>query len=99
MPIKTIDGIWCCNNADNEYQRIVVDHTGDLGDVDYQKKIIRINKNPDRNGPGEIINTIIHEELHARHPRMSEATICKRAGVLVKTLSAAQKRKLRARYR
>ncbi len=37
------------------------------GEVDYQKKVIRVNP-----AKGDLINTIIHEELHRRYPEKSE---------------------------
>lgn len=101
MQIKTVDGIWCCNNAANEYKRVVDNTLGVFARIYFEKKIIKINKNKNRSTGqiGEIINAIIHEELHARHPRMKHDNIYKKAAELEKSLSASQKSKLRKRYK
>jgi hypothetical protein len=45
-----------------------------FGEIDEENKIIRIN--PKR---GDVVNTIIHEELHAKFPNLTEKEIRKKA--------------------
>jgi len=48
-------------------------HMHEFGDIDYQKKIIRINPTK-----GDLVNTILHEEMHRKHPGMSHRTLNKK---------------------
>ena len=69
------------------------------GDIDYEKKIIRVNKAKKKNPKkGEIINTIVHEETHRLHPKMWEKTVDKETAEKLKALSQVQKNKLYSRY-
>ena len=52
------------------------------GDVDLDNNHIRVN--PKKGG---LLNTIIHENLHIKHPRMSEKNIAKKATQVEKKLS------------
>lgn len=82
------------------------------GDTDLKKHIIRVNRKKARKTPmfkrpvnkhasryPDVLDTIVHEELHAAHPKMRERTVRKRARKLVKKLRPHQKRKLYNRYR
>lgn len=40
------------------------------GDIDFEKKKIRINTRK-----GDVMNTIIHEEIHKQHPDWSEKKV------------------------
>jgi predicted SprT family Zn-dependent metalloprotease len=52
---------------------------GAVGEIDYDKKVIRINKKKaKKRGPGEVLKTIKHEVDHLNHPRMHEKTVYKR---------------------
>ncbi len=66
------------------------------GDIDYDKKIIRVNKAKKKNKKkGEISNTIVHEEIHRQHPQMHEKTVAKKAN----QATPAQKQKYQVLYR
>ena len=45
-----------------------------------------------------MLNTIVHEELHAAHPKMHEKTVLKVARKRVAGLSRKRKKKLYSRY-
>jgi hypothetical protein len=47
-------------------------HMRAFGDIDYQKKVIRVNPTK-----GDLVNTILHEEMHRKHPDMSHRTLNK----------------------
>ena len=47
------------------------------GQADHDKKTIEVNTKK-----GELVNTIIHEQLHIKHPKMREKNVRKRAGIL-----------------
>lgn len=96
-----------------QYKRVVDNSRrmhGIFGETDEHTRTIRINKklhkqkngghlikNPD--GTEKIIGTIIHEELHAAHPKAYEKTIRKAARRRVKVINRKTKERLYARYR
>lgn len=49
----------------------------DFGETDLEKKTIRINrkKSLKKGGHKELKDTLIHEKLHAKHPKMHEKTV------------------------
>lgn len=51
-----------------------------FGDTD--GKTIRVNPKK-----GEVVNTIVHEKIHVKHPRMKEKNVRNRAGVEERKLS------------
>lgn len=63
------------------------------GDTDIEKKAIRINKKKSEASErkGEVLDTIVHETMHAKHPQMHERTVRKKTKVLVKKLNKRQK--------
>ena len=84
-----------------EYTRIVDNKMRWQGDTDTEKKIIRVNKEKSKkkSGSGGVLDTIVHEETHAKHPNMHEKTVYKKTPNIIKTLASATKKKLYARYR
>ena len=55
------------------------------GDIDYDKKIIRINRSKKKNKKkGEVEDTMTHEELHRIHPNMSEKNVQNRTKKILK---------------
>ena len=81
---------------------------GALGETYFDKKTIVINKKRHKNPvvmkkfakvDRTLINTIVHEELHAKHPKMYEKTVRKLARVKVNKMSIAKKKKLYSKYK
>lgn len=77
---------------------------GAYGETDYDKKTIRVNKkrhksakaqriNKNAQGKESIIDTIVHEKLHAKHPKMHEKTVRTLAKAMVARMPAKQKAK------
>ena len=81
-----------------KYKRIVDNNSRWQGDTDTKKRIIRINKHKSKK-KSSIIDTIVHEEMHAKHPAMSERTIRKKVPLMLKRLSRKAKNRLYARYK
>lgn len=91
----------------------VSDKKGPLyGETDYAKKTIKINrathktkgdhpswvkKNPD--GTANLLDTIVHEEMHKQHPKMKEKTVRKLTPKKVKKMSKKLKAKLYSKYK
>jgi hypothetical protein len=48
-------------------------HMHAFGDIDYNKKIIRVNPTK-----GDLVNTVLHEEMHRKHPDMPHRTLHKK---------------------
>lgn len=69
------------------------------GDIDDKTKIIRVNKSKKKNKKGDIINTIVHEELHRVHPKMWEKTIDKKVIRSLQGLNQRAKNKLYSKYK
>ena len=70
-----------------------------FGDTDLETGVIRINKKKNKKaGKGELIDTIVHEEMHLAHPKMHEKTIKRKTKAKVKKLSNKRKRRLYNRY-
>ena len=70
------------------------------GDTDTDKKVIRVNKSKNKNKKhGDVIDTIVHEENHVKHPRMHEKTVRKTTKLQVKRMSVQSKKKAYSRYR
>ena len=44
-----------------------------FGDIDYKKKVIRVNPTK-----GDVVDTILHEEMHRKHPDMPNKTLKKK---------------------
>lgn len=53
-----------------------------FGDIDYAKRRIRVNPSK-----GDLLNTIMHEEIHSKHPGKKEKTVRKEAGVAERKLT------------
>ncbi len=70
------------------------------GDIDEEKKTIRVNKSKKKNKKkGDIIDTIVHEEMHKTNPNMYEKTVRKQTKKKLKRMSQNQKKKLYLTYR
>ena len=61
-----------------------------------KKSLERINKNP--NGTESLVDTMVHEEMHVRHPKMHEKTVRQKARAVVKRMGQKQKARLRNKY-
>ena len=69
------------------------------GDIDYDNKVIRINPSKKKNKkPGELLDTIVHEETHRLHPRMWEKTVRKETKHKIRSMSREAKQKLYNKY-
>jgi len=83
-------------------KRVVANKMRDYGDTTFQKNgniTIRVNKSKKKNKrPGEIIDTIVHEEMHARHPKMYERTVRKKTKEYLKHMGHHRKKLAYARF-
>lgn len=87
---------------------------GDWGSTDHKKKEIRINKKRAKKIPfeghkrpvnknatryPEVLDTIVHEETHRKHPKMREKTVRKVTKRQMKTMSPKAKKKMYGLFR
>lgn len=74
------------------------------GETDFDRGIIRINKKKaqksrKRGVRGELIDTIVHEELHVMHPNKGERKIIKLTKKALKNMSDKTKQKFYSLYK
>lgn len=81
------------------FKRMVDNAMRSYGEVDYGKRVIRINKKKSKKtGKGELLDSIVHEEQHVKHPRMKEKGIKRLTEKLTKRMPSKVKRRHYARY-
>jgi acetyl-CoA carboxylase alpha subunit len=82
-----------------KYKRYVDNRSKWQGDTDVEKGVIRINKKKSKK-KSSVIDTIVHEEMHAKHPKMHEKTVKRKTweALKLKKMGKKAKRKLYSRY-
>jgi hypothetical protein len=72
-----------------------------FGDFNEATGKIRINKkmNKAKGDSGELINTEVHESLHAKNPRLTEKQVYSKTKKIVKKMSKKAKKKMYSRFR
>ena len=70
----------------------------DYGEIDDKKRLIRINKKKSKKNPmhkekgyPEVLDSIVHEVRHKKHPKEHETTIRKKTKAQIKKMSARAK--------
>lgn len=82
-----------------KFKRVVDNKMRGYGDIDLKKKVIRVNKARCKTRQkGEIIDTIVHEELHRLHPKKGEREIEKLTTKKVKSMNTIVKHRLYGSY-
>lgn len=66
----------------------------DYGEIDYENKVIRVNPRK-----GQLLNTVVHEELHRLHPDWTEQKVRKTSTKQEKSLTMAEAAKLIGKFR
>lgn len=66
-----------------------------FGETDPKKKLIQINKKKAKSTKkrGELLNTIVHEKIHAKSPKMKEKIVIKKTMKVMKKMTKKQKAK------
>ncbi len=89
------------------FKRIVDNKMRSWGDTDLEKKVIRINKKKSKNVPfkkslpkgyPEVLDTIVHEEMHAKYPKMKEMDVRKKTRRMIEKMTKKQKSKYYSRF-
>ena len=70
-----------------------------FGDIDYNRRVIRINRSLHKQEGELLIDTLFHEELHRMFPQLGERAICLMTKLLLPILSTRYRTYLYARIR
>jgi len=75
-------------------KRLIDNKMKHFGETDFDKKTIKVNPKK-----GDLINTILHEELHAKHPKAKEKTVRKKASSEEKKMTIKKAIKLLNKFK
>lgn len=64
-----------------------------FGEIDYDKQLIQVNKKKNKES-GELLDTLVHELMHAKHPKMKEKAVRSQAASKIKKMSSGEKAKI-----
>lgn len=94
------------------WKRVFKKKKGLYGETDFQHKTITVNKErhkskgthgngikKNKNGSASIIDTIVHEEMHSKHPKMHEKTVRRLTPRKLKVMSNKNKKRLYSKYK
>jgi hypothetical protein len=87
------------DDSGKRWRWVVDNRMRDYGDIDYERRVIRINHEMHRRERESLIDTLFHEELHRMFPNLGERAICAMTRVLLPTLSPRYRAWLYARIR
>ncbi|MFA6422235.1 MAG: hypothetical protein WCV92_02460 [Candidatus Buchananbacteria bacterium] len=87
------------NNKDS-WVRLVDNKMKDYGEINYHRKVIRVNKHKSKKlGRGGIIDTIIHEETHRIYPQLGEREIKRLTEIRLRKMDSGIKKMYYNKYR
>lgn len=84
---------WRADMAKKGFARKVDRSMHDYGEIDYENHVIRVNPRK-----GDLINTIVHEELHRTYPGWGERKIKKETKKKEQSLTIPEAMKLLKKY-
>jgi hypothetical protein len=87
------------NGVANGWRWIVDDRMRDYGEINYSRRVIRINRAMHKREGELLIDTLFHEELHRMFPALGERAICGMTRLLLPTLSRRYRKWLYSRIR
>ena len=76
------------------WKRVVDKRMRSFGETDYSKKRIRVNPKK-----GDLLNTIIHEEMHKSRPSLTEKQVRKKSKKKEARMSISDAIKILSKYR
>jgi hypothetical protein len=82
-----------------DWRWVVDNRMRDYGDIDYDRRVIRINRELHRRDGELLIDTLFHEELHRLFPYLGERTITAMTWILLPTLTTRYRAWLYSRIR
>lgn len=100
-PSTTSSDVRSCFTDDmgRRWRWIVDNRMRDFGDIDFERRIIRINHDLHKKQGESLIDTLFHEELHRMFPTLSERAILAMTKSMLPKLSPQYRAWLYARIR
>jgi hypothetical protein len=92
-------GYPCASGVASGWRWIVDDRMRDFGEINYSRRVIRINRAMHKREGELLIDTLFHEELHRLFPVLGERAICAMTRLLLPTLSQRYRNWLYSRIR
>jgi hypothetical protein len=93
-----VRSVWV-DETGNRWRWVVDNRMRDYGDIDYQRRVIRINHTMHKQDGERLIDTLFHEELHRLFPNLGERAVCDLTRTLLPTLNARYRNWLYARIK
>jgi hypothetical protein len=87
------------DHTGRQWRWVVDNRMRNYGDIDYERRVIRINHAMHKDERGALIDTLFHEELHRMFPRLGEQAILAMTRTLLPTLSQRYRAWLYSRIR
>ena len=87
------------NGVANGWRGLVDDRMRDYGEINYSRRVIRINRAMHKRDGELLIDTLFHEELQRMFPVLGERAICAMTRLLLPTLSQRYRQWLYSRIR
>lgn len=87
------------NGSASGWRWIVDNGMRDYGEINYSRRVIRINRAMHKREGELLIDTLFHEELHRMFPVLGERAICAMTRLLLPTLSQRYRKWLYSRIR
>ncbi len=70
-----------------------------FGSYDEKKNLITINRKRHKGNKAEMLDTLVHEKVHAKHKKMKEGSVRKATAKMIANMSPEQKRQHLAKLR
>jgi hypothetical protein len=86
-------------SKEKSWRWVIDNRMRNWGDIDFERRVIRVNHAMHKREGERLIDTLFHEELHRMFPRLGEWAICLMTKTLLPTLSKRYKAQLYARIR
>ncbi len=83
-----------------KWKRKVDNKMKSYGDIDFDKKIIRVNKKKSKASgrKGEVLDTIVHEEMHKKYPEKGEKKIRKLTKRMISEMDENEKKNFYSKF-
>ena len=99
LPSRTFTTVRLSSRDTKGWRWVVDDRMRDYGETDYERRIVRINCALHRKHRVSLLDTLLHEELHAQYPFLSERMVRELTAARLPYLSARDKARLYAKLR
>ncbi len=89
------------------WRRVFGKVKGAFGETDFDKKVIKVDRSKHKNKAlynvpkkdSSLINTLVHENMHAEYPKMTEKQVKKKTRTKLKKMGRKQKLKVYSQFK